>query len=231
MNNFRNSSRPTPQELHLSGRCRFLQMSEEIPLSVSAFTIGLLDVNGVKCAVMVHNTEERRPDGSLKPPGWGIPGGGVNRPGESPEESAVREFMDETGLQVENAKWERYEHSLLTPRPGGFNYLKCHLSAGVPIVRGMRQTLVHVFTADIIWEGLVAEELGKLFEAGEDLVLDLTPEKGETLGIKEAQTGEIDAIGLFPIDELISGEGEGFYKSHLHRLRLALEPYMVGVSA
>jgi hypothetical protein len=130
---------------------------------------------------------------------------------------------------VENPKWERYEHSLLAPKPGGFNYTKCHLAAGTPISKGMRQTLVHVFTAEIVWEGPVAEEFGKLLEAGEGLIFDLTPEIGERLGIGEAKTGEIDAIGIFSLDELLSGDSEGFYKSHLHRLRLALEPYMARV--
>lgn len=234
MNNFRNPSRPTPQELHLGGGCRFLQRANQMPLATSAFTIGLLDVEGVKHVLMVMNSEEVRPDGSVKPAGWGIPGGGIKE-GENPSAAATREFQAETGLDAASPKWERYEHNLLEAKPGGgFAYHRCHIPIS-DYTRIERQTLIHVFTADVIWNGPVAELFGERHAESPfgSLVVELTKEDGERLGIEEAKTGEIVALGLFPLDELLDFERphDGFYKVHLNRIRLALEPYMARVCA
>lgn len=228
MRDFRSSPRISPEELHLSGACRFLRQAERIPLSTSAFTVGTLDVNNVKHVLMVLNSEEHRPDGSVKPAGWGIPGGGVLE-SEAPAESATREFRDECGLEATNPVWRRYEHNLLTPRPGdGFYYNKCHLflSQGGDLSRVTRQTLVHVFTADII-HGPVTDmlQLRRALCPTEDIVVRLDSELGEKLGVEEVRTQEIEAIGLFPVIELLNREKprEGFYRSHLARLSRVLD--------
>ncbi len=235
MSNFHSSSRPSPQELHLSGRCRFLQRAGEIPLAASVFTIGLLDVNNVKHVLMVYNTEERRPDGSVKPAGWGIPGGGV-LPGEEIADAAVREFHGETGLTASSPIWERYEHNLLIPSGGGrYRYERCHRIEPADVARATKQTLVHVFTIPAenwVWEGPVAERFNDLLDSGSSsLMVQFAPGDGELLGVAEAEgpagKQEITAVGLFPLDELLNGEKppQGFYVSHLSRLRLALERY------
>ncbi len=242
MSNHNRNLRVSPEELHLTGQCALLAQ-EDLPLFVSVFTVARVDVNCEQHVLMVHNAEECRPDGTTKPAGWGLPGGGV-RPDETPAEAAIREVLYESGLHVVNPNWERYEHNVLTPHPGGFNYKRCHLALReiaddeFVLESGMRQTLVHIFTADMPWEGQVAEmfNLRLALIPGEPLVLDLSPEMGESLGIREAseepgKPQEINAVGLFPLADLIDSKvpPEGFYRSHLARMRRALEKYMATV--
>lgn len=239
MSNHNRNLRLTPEELHLTGKCSLLQETN-LPLFVSVFTVARVDVGGERHVLMVHNVEERRSDGTTKPAGWGLPGGGV-RPDETPTEASVREVLYESGLHVVNPTWERYEHNVLTPHPGGFAYMRCHLALRAladdefVLESGMRQTLVHIFTADLPWEGQVAEmfNLRLALIPGEPLVLELSPEMGERLGIREVcecpeKPQEIDAIGLFPLADLLDGKvpPEGFYRSHLARMRRVLEKYM-----
>lgn len=243
MSNHIRNLRITPEELHLTGQCQLLSQ-EDLPLFVSVFTVALVDVNGEKHVLMVRNAEERRADGTTKPAGWGLPGGGV-RPDETPAEAAVREVFFESGLHVVNPNWERYEHNVLTPHPGGFNYMRCHLALrGIAddefvLESGMRQTLVHIFTAELLWEGPVADILNEMLESnpGDPLILEISSEMGESLGIREGseepgKPQEINAVGLFPLADLIDSKvpPEGFYRSHLARMRRALEKYMVSAA-
>lgn len=239
MSNHNRNLRVSPEELHLTGKCSLLEQ-EDLPLFVSVFTVALVDVNGEKHVLMVRNAEERRADGTTKPAGWGLPGGGV-RSDETPSEAAVREVFFESGLHVVNPTWERYEHNVLVPLPGGFRYTRCHLALRAiaedefVLESGMRQTLVHIFTAEFLWEGPVADILNEMLEKdpGAPLILEISPALGENLGIREAseepeKPQEINAVGLFPLSDLIDFEvpPEGFYRSHLARMRRALEKYL-----
>ena len=223
--------------MHLSGKCRFLQQTDRFPLATSTFTVGTVKIGSADYILMVKNAEERRKDGSgTKPSGWGLPGGGVET-GEDLAVAAVREMKSETGFTAINPQWRRYDHNLLESIPGGgLKYTRCDRIERdrLDIRECERQTLVHTFTATLIWEGAAAEafEFIRAFSPN-NLVLNIDPQMGERLGIQEACMGddgsqEIVALGLFPVVELSDyfeapPSGEFFYRSHLSRATKALE--------
>ena len=79
---------------------------------------------------------------------WGIPGGGVHR-GEEPVKGAIREVLEETGLQLKPNQFKKIEKSVLSERGLKYKYTlyQVKLTSEPKLTRG------HEIT-DIIWQPL-----------------------------------------------------------------------------
>lgn len=192
----------------------------------------------------VYNNEELREDGSKKPAGFGLPGGGMEEEDfESPETAAQGELRKETGLEVEYFSTQELfcipriivtgpgSRRLCRPVPIGEWPPNVRLDRGQ---RGRRERF-YVFTARAKWNGsklraFVQEYGPDAFVPGEGMKFFFRsfPQKRiEGLWIEEAipnERGEAEIGGMAFVTpgfirRLAAAESyedrRGFYKSHL----------------
>ncbi len=76
---------------------------------------------------------------------WGVPGGGIE-PGESREEAAIREALEETGYQV---ALEKYVGCYERPQLNDLRHIyRAHIAGGKPLLSGPETLEVRWFPVD-----------------------------------------------------------------------------------
>jgi ADP-ribose pyrophosphatase YjhB (NUDIX family) len=182
-----------------------------------------------------------------KPAGWGMPGGGMKaEDGNDPETSAETELKGEAGLkaarmrpflrEAENKFIELDQNEAVVDEPVYFEKGK-RPSIEIDARHHAIENPIHVFQADVHWEGsalqaLLREHARRQVASGERTpneiaedgvwvwLSELSTEELDSLGIDELD--EIDGIGVFSLDTILTERPDGFYRSHLRRIQKGL---------